>query len=155
LLVAVAVALAVCALAACADQRSRADESRALDACRRQLHDTAVSSDLQMMAVATTIHPPSASRSGRAYAGLAGIMSRSARQLLPDLVGAEEACRGVSLRPWHFSLRSERDAATAYAGALTAKLRAVATDGRTSYLDDATLRSLRQAADLEEFGGRS
>ncbi len=80
-------------------------------------------------------------------------MSRSARQLLPEVVDADEVCRGVSVRPWHFSLRARRDAATAYARGLTAKLREVATDGRTSYIDDGTLRSLRQAADLEEFGG--
>jgi hypothetical protein len=154
-LVVVVLAVVVGALAIFADQRSRADEARALDACRRELHDTAVSSDLQMMAVATTIHPPPAPTRGRTHAGLAGIMSRSARQLLPDVVDDDEVCRGVSVRPWHFSLRARRDAATAYARALTAKLREVATDGRTSYVDDGTLRSLRRAADLEEFGGRN
>jgi hypothetical protein len=152
-LMVVVIVIVVSGLALFADQRSRADETRALDACRRELHDTAVSSDLQMMAVATTIHPPPASTTGRTYAGVAGIMSRSARQLLPEVVDADEACRGVSVRPWHFSLRARRDAATAYARGLTAKLREVATDGRTSYIDDGTLRSLRQAADLEEFGG--
>jgi hypothetical protein len=138
-----------------ADQRSRASEIRALDACRRELHDAAVSSDLQMMAVATTTHGPLAAPRGAARLGLAGLMSRSARQLLPDVVGADEVCRAVSVRPWHVSLKTRRDAATAYADALAAKLRRVAADGSTSYIDDGALRRLRRDADLEEFGGRS
>jgi len=147
-------ALVVVAFAVYADHRSRVDEARALDSCRLELHDAAVSSDLQMMAVATTTHGPLASSRG-APLGLAGLMSRSARELLPDVVDADDVCRGVSVRPWHFSLKARRDATTAYAGALVAKLRAIATDGRTSYVNDQALRSLRRAADLVEFGGRS
>jgi hypothetical protein len=153
-LVVVLLAIVVGAIAVYADHRSRADEARALDACRRELHDAAVSSDLQMMAVATTTHGPLASSRG-APLGLAGLMSRSARQLLPEVMHADQVCRAVSVRPWHFSLKARRDATTAYAGALAAKLRAVSTDGRISYVDDGELRSLRRAADLVEFGGRS
>jgi hypothetical protein len=142
------------ALAAYADHRSRVDEARALDTCRRQLHDGAVSSDLQMMAVATTTHGPLASSRGTA-SGLTGLMSRSARDLLPGVVHANGVCRGVAVRPWHFSLKARRDASTAYASALAAKLRAVAADGRVSYLGDDSLGRLRQDADLVEFGGHS
>jgi hypothetical protein len=137
-----------------ADQRARASEARALDACRLELHDAAISSDLQMLAVATTTHPPLARGRGP-HAGLAGLMSRSARQLLPQVVDADAVCRAVSVRAWHFSLKERRDATTAYSGALAAKLRQMTTDGRTSYVDDGSLRRLRRDADLEEFGGRS
>ncbi len=148
------VVLVVLALAAVVDHRSKAAESRALETCRRSLHDAAVSSDLQMLAVATTSHGPLSPPTGSAQ-GLAGLMSRSAEQLLPDVVAADRVCRRVSVRRWHFSLRSRRDATTAYSGALVAKLRAVAGDGRTSYVGDRRLRSLRGNADLEEFGGGS
>lgn len=153
-LMVVALAIVVGAFAAYADHRSRVDEEHALDECRQQLHVAAVSSDLQMMAVATTTHGPLASSRGESL-GLAGLMSRSARRLLPEVVRADQVCRGVSVRPWHFSLRARRDATTAYAGALAAKLRAVSTDGRVSYLGDRALRRLRVAADLVEFGGSS
>lgn len=153
-MVVAALVLLVVALAGFVDVRSRAAESRALDVCRSELHAAAVSSDRQMLAVATTTHGPLASTRDSSL-GLAGLLSRSARQLLPDAVHADDVCRRVSVRPWHFSLESRRDATTAYARALAAKLRAVASDGRTPYLDDTKLRSLRRAADLEEFGGRS
>jgi hypothetical protein len=148
------VVLVLLAIAAYADSRSRAHESRALDTCRSELHAAAVTSDQQMLAVATTTHGPLASTPGTSL-GLAGLMARSAHQLLPDAVHADEVCRHVSVRPWHFSLKARRDATTAYAGALATKLRAVAADGRTPYLEDPRLRSLRRAADLSEFGGAS
>lgn len=150
----VALAIVVGSLLVYADHRSRVGEARALDTCRRQLHDAAVSSDQQMLAVATTTHGPLASSRG-APTGLTGLMSRSARDLLPEVVHADDVCRGVSVRPWHFSLRARRDASTAYANALAARLRAVAADGRVSYLGDGSLRRLRRDADFVEFGGRS
>jgi hypothetical protein len=152
--VVVVLVLALGALTAYADHRSRVDEGRALDACRGQLHDAAVSSDLQMMAVATTTHGPLAS-TRKAPSGLAGLMSRSARELLPQVVHADDVCRAVSVRLWHFSLKTRLHASSAYAAALTAKLQAIATGGHTSYVGDATLRRLRQDADLVEFGGHS
>ena len=150
----VVLVLVVGAVTAYADHRSRADEARALEACRQQLHDAAVTSDLTMMAVATTTHGPLASSRG-APSGLTGLMSRSARELLPQVVHADDVCRVVSVRPWHFSLKTKLDASTAYAAALAATLRAIATEGHISYVGDATLRRLRQDADFVEFGGRS
>jgi len=152
--VVVAVAILVGLLAAYADHRSRVAESRALETCRRQLHDAAVSSDLQMLAVATTTHGPLASSAG-APSGLAGLMSRSARDLLPEVEHADDVCQGVSVRPWHVSLQARRDASTAYATALAARLRAIAADGRVSYVGDGALRRLRSDADFVEFGGHS
>lgn len=150
----VALAIVVGALAAYSDHQTRVNEAHALDVCRQELHDTAVSSDLQMMAVATTAHGPLGSTAG-APSGLADLMSRSARDLLPEVVHADDVCRGVSVRAWHFTLKARRDASTAYATALAAKLRAVAADGRIPYVGDGALRRLRQDADFVEFGGRS
>jgi hypothetical protein len=148
------VVVGVAALATYVDHRSRVSEERALATCRHQLHDAAVTSDRQMLTVATTTHGPLASPRGEP-SGLTALMSRSARALLPGVVHADGVCRGVSVRPWHFSLRAERDASAAYAAALATTLRAVAADGRVSYLRDATLRRLRQDADFVEFGGHS
>jgi hypothetical protein len=153
-LVVVVLAVVLGALVTYADHRSRVSEARALDTCRQQLHDTAVPSDLQMMAVATTAHGPLASSRG-VPSGFDGLMSRSAGDLLPEVVHADEACLGVSVRPWHFSLKAARDASTAYASALAAKLRAIAADGRISYVEDVSLRRLRHDADFVEFGGHS
>jgi hypothetical protein len=153
MLVAVVLLLVIAAVAAFVDHRSRAGETQALDACRRELQATAVSSDLQMLAVATTTHGPLASPKGGSALGLAGLMSRSARQLLPGVVHADRVCEEVSVRPWHVGLRHRRDAVTAYSAALAAKLRRIADDGRTTYVEDASLRELRQAAGFDEFDG--
>ena len=153
-LLVVVLAVVMGALVTYADHRSRVDEGRALATCRQRLHDAAVPSDQQMMAVATTAHGPLTSSRGP-RSGLHSLMSRSAGDLLPEVIDADKACLGVSVRPWHVSLKSRRDASTAYATALVAKLRAVATDGRTSYVEDAALRRLRQDADFVEFGGHS
>lgn len=151
-LVVVALVILVSSLAWYADQQDRARESDALAACRQELQAAAISSDLQMMAVATTIRPTVTSTKEGRHGGVAGIMSRSARQLLPAVIGADEVCQAVSVRPWHFSLRERRNAAAAYSAALAAKLGEVAADGRTSYVDDRSLRSLRRAADIGVAG---
>ena len=127
------------------DQRDRRHESTALTACRRQLHEATIFSDLQLGQVAIGV---------RAQSAQATLMSLPARRLLPDVVGADRVCRSVSVRPWHFSLKARRDAATAYSSALTAKLRAIAADGREYYHDDPSLRRLRRAADIGVIGGR-
>jgi hypothetical protein len=128
-----------------ADQRDRHQESVALSACQRQLHVATIFSDLQLGQVAIGV---------RAQTAQAALMSLPARRVLPQVVSADRACRSVSVRPWHFSLRSRRDAMAAYSSALAAKLRAVAADGRDYYRDDPSLRRLRRAADIGIIGGR-
>ncbi|HEX3296772.1 MAG TPA: hypothetical protein VHR85_08125 [Nocardioides sp.] len=150
----VVLALVVGAVAWYADERARVHESEALGACRRELHNAAISSDLLMVAVASSIRPSMDATTGSRRAAVVDLMSRPARRLLPDVVSADRLCRAVSVRPWHRSLRARRDAATAYSAALTAKLREVAADGRAYYDDDPSLRRLRRAADLGVFGGR-
>jgi hypothetical protein len=157
-LVVVAVLAVLVSLAAVpawyADGRARAHETAALDTCRRALRSAAVSSDLEMTMVADNLRPSLASSGSRKQKGVLRLMSNPARDVLPALVGADELCRAVSIRPWHLSLRARRDAATTYASALVARLREVAADGRAYFRDARSLRRLRRAADLGVLGGR-
>jgi hypothetical protein len=153
-LVVVVLAILVSAAAWYGDRQARAHESEALGACQRELHNAAISSDLLMVSVATSIRPSLALTRGTRHAAVVGLMSRPARQLLPEVVGADQLCRAVSIHPWHRSLRARRDAATAYSAALAAKLQEVAADGSAYYHDDRSLRRLRRAADLGVIGGR-
>ena len=153
-LVVVTLAVLVSAAAWYADHQARAHESEALGACRRDLHNAVISSDLLMVSVATNIRPSLASTSGSRLAAVVGLMSRPARQLLPEVASADQRCRAVSIHPWHRSLKARRDAAAAYSAALAAKLREIAADGRAYFHDDRSLRRLRRAADLGVIGGR-
>jgi hypothetical protein len=154
LLLSVVVGILVVALASFADVRARDHEAEALVTCRHELHNAVVSSDLELMAVAGSIRPTLASTTGARHATVAGVMSVPARHVLPDVLRADRLCRSVSIRPWHFSLKAERDAATSYSAALAAKLREVAADGSAYYGDVGPLRRLRRTADLGVFGGR-
>ena len=146
IVLAVVLVVALGALAWHADERARRHESASLAKCRSLLHDATIFSDLQMASVAAN---------GVARQDvLAGQLSRPAQQLLPDVVRADRTCRAVSVRPWHRSLKAQRDAATAYSSALAATLRAVAADGQAYFHDDPSLRELRRAADIGVIGGR-
>jgi hypothetical protein len=146
IVVAVVLVVAVGALAWHADQRERRRETASLTECRRLLHSATIFTDLQMASVASN---------GIARQDvLAGMLSRPAQQLLPDVVHADRVCRSVSVKPWHRSLTGQRDAATAYSAALAAKLRAVAADGHEYFHDNPSLRRLRKAADIGVLGGR-
>jgi len=154
LLVATLLAVLVGGLGWYADGRARAHESAALAACRHELHAAVIAADLEMVSMATDIRPTLTSATGAKRDAVAALMSVPARRLLPDVVGADRLCRSVSVRPWHVSLRVQRQAATAYSAALAAKLRAVAVEGSAYYHDDRSLRQLRRAADIGVFGGR-
>jgi hypothetical protein len=153
-LTAVVLAVAVSTLAWYVDRQARARESEALTTCQKALHNAVISSDLQLMSIAANIAPVLASTKGRQHAAAAHVMSHPARQVLPEVLGADRLCRQVSVRPWHFALKTRRDAATAYSSALAARLRAVAADGRAFFQSDSALRRLRKAADIGVFGGR-
>jgi hypothetical protein len=143
--VAAVLVTAVGSLAWHVDQRDRRREAAALTDCQRGLHEATILSDLQLGLVAS---------GAREQASRAEVMARPARQVLPEVVDADRACRAVSVRPWHFALHARRDAVTAYSTALAAKLRAVASDGHDYYRDDPDLRRLRRAADIGVIGGR-
>jgi len=142
------------ALAWYTDGRARTHETRALEECRQELHAAVISADLEMLSVAANLRPALASAAGPERTRTAGLMAVPARRLLPDVVRADRLCRSVSVRPWHRSLKAQRDAATAYSGALVAKLGAVAADGSDYYRDNQALRQLRRAAEIGVFGGR-
>jgi hypothetical protein len=137
-----------------ADLGAREHESAALARCQRDLHNAVVSADPQMVAAASGIGPILATTTGQRHRALLASMARPARLLLPEVVRADSRCRAVAIRPWHRSLLARRDAATAYSGALTARLRGIAADGSTYYHQDAGLRRLRRAAGIGVFGGR-
>ena len=137
-----------------ADGRLRADESAALELCQRDLHDAVISADLQMVSAASGIGPILATTTGHRHRALLASMARPARLLLPEVVRADSRCRAVTIRPWHRSLAARRDAATAYSGALAARLREIAADGSAYYHEGDHLRRLRRAADIGVFGGR-
>jgi hypothetical protein len=155
LAVSVAVVLGVVgAVAWHADQRARARESAALTACRVQVHQATVSSDLLLAAVAMNLRTTLRTAHGRRLRAVRAVMANPARRLVPGVSAADRACRDVSVLPWHFSHAAGRNAVTAYSSALAAKVRAIAGDGATYYRDDPSLRRLRRAADIGVLGGR-
>jgi hypothetical protein len=137
-----------------ADRRAEGHEAAVLDTCRRVLRTAAVSSDLEMTAVAANLRPTLARTTGARHAATVRVLSNPARAALPAVVRADRLCRSVSVRPWHRSLRARSEAATRYSGALVARLRAVVADGSAYFHDARPLRRLRSAADLGVVGGR-
>ena len=137
-----------------ADRQARARESAALAACRQQLRNATVSTDLLLGVVAHNIRPQLTAARGARRATVAQIMANPARQVLPDVTTAARACDTISVLPWHFSLKGRRDAAVVYSGALAAKVGRIAADGREFYRDEPSLRRLRRAADIGVLGGR-
>lgn len=130
------------------DRQERTRETGALQGCRRQLHEASVFADTRLMAMADYLAPALAMTSGTRRAQLASNMSAAARSVLSDVERADRVCRSVSIRPWHFTLASQHRAATAYSGALVARVRSVARRGSSYYRDDTALRRLREAAGL-------
>jgi hypothetical protein len=132
-----------------ADHRSRASEAAALSACEQRLRNASAHADLRLGAVADMLRPALVTTEGVQQHHLADLMASPARLVLPQVQRAHQQCHRVSLHPWHFSLVSRRDAASAYAGALVTLLQTVAAQGRIYFRDDSTLQRLRSAAGLE------
>jgi hypothetical protein len=135
------------------DRQDQAREARALEGCRRQLHNAVVFADLRLMAMADYLAPTLSATSGARHAQLADLMGRPARSVLRDVERADRVCREVSIRPWHFSLAARHHAATAYSGALAERVRGVAEQGRSYYRETTSLQRLRDAADIHILGG--
>jgi hypothetical protein len=152
--VTVAVLLAVVALLAVgyADQRVRDRESAQVGSCERLLARASAHADVRMGAVPAMLRPATTTDTGVQQLHLADLMASPARRSLPLAQRAHQACQGVSVRPWHFSLVSRRAAATAYSGALVTLLQTVAAQGRASFHDDSTLQRLRSAAGVQGPG---
>jgi hypothetical protein len=135
------------------DRQDRAREARALDVCRHELHNAVVFANLRLLTMADYLDPALGATSGVQRAHLADLMSQPAQSVLADVQRVDRDCRGVSVRPWHLSLASQRRATTAYADALASRMRAVAAQGRSYYRHDTGLSRLRRAADIGVIGG--
>lgn len=133
-----------------ADHRVVAHERAALSVCEHRIHAATVNADLRLNSMADYIRPSLGSVSGARQHLLADLMARPARRVLPGVLAADRVCRGVSVRPWHVTLTAQRDALTAYSGALAARLQLVARSGRVYYHDDAALTRLRVGAGLAD-----
>jgi hypothetical protein len=136
------------------DARAGERETMALTACRDQVHDATISADLLLDQVAFTLRPTLRSASGLHRLAVVAVMTNPARRLVPDVTTADRVCHAVSVLPWHRAHRARREAVTAYASALAAKVRAIAADGAAYFDDDPSLRRLRRAADIGVVGGR-
>jgi hypothetical protein len=132
-----------------ADHRVRTDEAAAVLHCERKLSNASVLSELRMGRMVNYVRPATPAATGTRQLHLADLMATPAREVLPLVQRANRVCAAVSVRPWHFSLVTRRNAATAYAGALVTLLQAVASQGPASFRHDETLVRLRQAAGLD------
>ncbi|MFZ2016942.1 MAG: hypothetical protein WAV00_24255 [Nocardioides sp.] len=128
------------------DRQERAHETRALDACRRDLRSAVALSDLRLMAMADYLDPALSVTTGAQHGRLADDMALPARRVVRDVERADRVCRAVSVRPWHFALVARQRATTAYSAAFAARIRMVADRGRRYYRDDGDLQRLREAA---------
>ncbi len=146
---AVAVALVVGCLAWYGDHRVRASETAAVQRCERQLHTASVLADVRMGIMVNYVRPRVSDTQVSPDLHLADLMASPARQQLPSVLRADRRCQSVAVRPWHFSLVSRRNTATAYAAALVALLRAVASKGSTPFRHDPPFTELRAAAGAE------
>jgi len=135
------------------DRQERTREMRALEGCRRQLHDAVVFADLRLMSMADYLAPALSVTSGTRRARLTDDMGVAARSALGDVERADRGCRAVSIRPWHLALASQHRAQTAYSGALAARMRSVSDRGSSYYRDNTSLQRLRDAADIHIAGG--
>jgi hypothetical protein len=153
LVVAVVVVVMVATTGWYADRQERTREVRALEGCRRQLHDAVVFADLRLMAMADYLAPALSMTSGTRRARLMDDMEVAARSALGDVERADRGCRAVSIRPWHFALASQHRAETAYSGALAARMRGVADRGSSYYRDNTSLQRIRDQADIHILGG--
>ena len=142
----VAMALTVCSLAWYEDHRLRAAETAAVEHCESRLRTASVLTDIRMGRMVNYVRPRVSQTEVSPHLHLADLMSSPAREKLPMVLRAGRICRSVAVRPWHFSLVSRRNTATAYAGALVALLRAVASKGSTSFRHDPPFTELRTAA---------
>jgi hypothetical protein len=71
-------------------------------------------------------------------------MSARAGKVLPRIQEADRFCRGVSVRPWHFSLVERQSASAAYSAALVTLVQTVAAQGRVPFGANATMQRLRE-----------
>jgi hypothetical protein len=125
------------------DGTMRAREGAAVAACENQLRLATGYAERRLGLVSNYLEP-SLTPSGRVQQlHLADLMSARAGRVLPRVQHADRVCRGVTVRPWHFSLVDRQSVATAYSAALVTVVQTVAAQGSVAFRDDATLQRLR------------
>ena len=129
-----------------ADHRTRSHEAASVQACESRLRRASDLADYTMGLTTNYVRSAAARGSDRPH--VADLMAPKARRALPAVQRADDACKALRVRPWHFSLVSRQHAATAYAGALVTLLQIVAAQGRRPFRGDPTLERLRDAAGL-------
>jgi hypothetical protein len=129
-----------------ADGRVRSREAEAVAVCESRLRLASDHADYRMGLTTNYVRPTASEGGARTH--LADLMAPRARRVLPAVQRADRICKAVSVRPWHFSLVSRQNAATAYSGALVTLLQIVAAQGRRGFQDTETLLRLRNAAGL-------
>ena len=127
------------------DQRLRAGEDRALEACGDRAYAAAVRADSVLGSMAEYIRPSIAERSG-----LWVLMSEAAERARPPIDAALAVCEDVQVRAVHRTHVRERAAYVDYLRARRDRLDAIVADGRASAESDPALARLREAA----FGDR-
>ena len=149
----VLVALAVLALAVVAagwvvDSRWRSGEEREVAACRSGLVAAVRAVDERMGAMAEYIRPTLSTLRGQRAHELADLMRRPAREVLPRLVAAREACARVHVRSWHPATASTLRATNAYATAVLTRLRRASVEGAWWFRNRGQVDRLRARAGL-------
>jgi hypothetical protein len=148
----VALALAVVVgVVVVADNRSRAEEDRAVSGCEQQLNVATGYTERSLGLITNYLHPTVTSGGRVQQLHLADLMSARAGRVLPRVQRADRFCRAVTVHPWHFSLVARDSAATAYSAALVTLVQIVAAQGRAPFRDEATLQRLREAVGV--YGG--
>src|SRR5262245_9524862 len=146
---ALALVLVVGAAVAVVDAGSRDREGASVTRCERHLR-LATGYAERRLGLITNYLEPVVSTNGRVQQlHLADLMSDRAGQVLPRVQRADRFCRGVTVRPWHFSLVSRQSAATAYSAALVTLVQTVAAQGRTPFRGAATMQRLRDALGID------
>lgn len=140
--------LAVVATGCVVDSRWRAGEERQVAACRTGLVAAVHAADERMGAMAEYIRPTLSTLRGRRAHELADLMRRPAREVLPDVQGASDACTRVRMRSWHPATASTLRATNAYAAAVLARLRRATVEGAWWFRDGGQVDRLRARAGL-------
>jgi hypothetical protein len=138
-----AIVLVAGALGFAADNSLRAREGDRVAACENQLRLATGYAERRLGLVSSYLEPTLAASGRVQQLHLADLMSARAGRVLPRVQHADHVCRGVTVRPWHFSLVERQGAATAYSAALVTLVQTVAAQGGFPFRDDATLQRLR------------
>jgi hypothetical protein len=126
------------------DGRARDREGAAVAGCEQRLRVATGLAEGRLGLVSNYLEPTIATNGRVQQLHLADLMSARAGKVLPRIQEADRFCRGVSVRPWHFSLVERQSASAAYSAALVTLVQTVAAQGRVPFRANATMQRLRE-----------